>query len=625
MPSLDPFDTNDWDTYQAQLRQGQPVPRSEQEAELLRLLAPRPTESLALSGIPNEVGLRGGGRISPAPPLDQIRPEQSYRMQQDPYDAAVAAQDREDEQNTIRGLGLALQGQDPFRVQSPVDRNSALSGWSDDPSKGGLGLAGGRGTAQGRGQAQSMSRRATGNSPEDILARELFGPDVELGFWDRARLRQNMANGGMMQMLGRREQVALQAQQLEEQKRQHDMGLLERAMASPRANAMLEQLAQSPGFSFAPQASLLSKGLKESDQGSLKAYQQFIPEEVQQRFMKGELPAHELSAWLDLAREDAKSNAKEQAKAAAYQRAVNKPVDQRTPYEAQLVLDREDQEQVKHADIELKTAQAAKARREAEMGPPDHSVLNRVHQSLSGGVPFEQGTKESQNAALKQYWEGNALGKTNVMLGTPAPVQQRNNVINRSEFLKTGSMVMPPAGASEGQIRSGDYIEITDKQKDAWGEVVNSGATLGVLFDMVEPLITAKSSAQAVKQWARLNLEAAAKKNPAAVTYLADSEAFSSRMARVFGSEVGVLTQPDVVRWQRALPTFGDTQDVLKQKKKVFMDIYNQSRSMAIKKIAGEDISKDQEKLRKGPLAEVDKLNPPSINDDLNTLFGGSK
>jgi len=155
--------------------------------------------------------------------------------------------------------------------------------------------------------------------------------------------------------------------------------------------------------------------------------------------------------------------------------------------------------------------------------------------------------------------------------------------------------------------------------------VVNSGATLGVLFDMVEPLITAKSSAQAVKQWARLNLEAAAKKNPAAVAYLADSEAFSSRMARVFGSEVGVLTQPDVVRWQRALPTFGDTQDVLKQKKKVFMDIYNQSRSMAIKKIAGEDISKDQEKLRKGLLAEVDKLNPPSINDDLNTLFGGSK
>ena len=46
---------------------------------------------------------------------------------------------------------------------------------------------------------------------------------------------------------------------------------------------------------------------------------------------------------------------------------------------------------------------------------------------------------------------------------------------------------------------------------------------------------------------------------------------------------------------------------------------------MAIKKIAGEDISKDQERLRRGALAEADKLNPPSIDDDLSTLFGGAK
>jgi hypothetical protein len=218
----------------------------------------------------------------------------------------------------------------------------------------------------------------------------------------------------------------------------------------------------------------------------------------------------------------------------------------------------------------------------------------------------------------------NPEGRMQVQMGTPAPVKERSNIIDRKEFLKTGKLVLPPRGVTEGQLRGGDYTEITDKMKEAWGEIENSGQTLKSLFDMVEPLITAKTPAQALKQYANLSVGAISKRNPAAATYAADSEAFSSRMARVFGSEVGVLTQGDVERWKRALPTFGDTIEVKNQKKKVFMDIFNQSRAMAMKKIAGEDISGDVVKLQ-ATLNIVDKINPPSIDEDFDTLLGKKK
>jgi hypothetical protein len=45
---------------------------------------------------------------------------------------------------------------------------------------------------------------------------------------------------------------------------------------------------------------------------------------------------------------------------------------------------------------------------------------------------------------------------------------------------------------------------------------------------------------------------------------------------------------------------------------------------MAVKKIAGEDISGDVVKLR-ATLDKVDKINPPSLDEDFNTLMGGKK
>jgi len=184
----------------------------DQEAELRRLLEPRPPSYSGLEGIPNEVGMQGRqgpARLEPEPPVPI---ERSYRMTQDPYLQASAQGDR---QAVVDGLNLSLQGPDPFQVQSPTLNRTGLRGWDDDPSRGGLGLAGV--SPQARARPQGMR-------PEDILAREMFGPDVQLGWADRLRLRQGMANGGLMQLAGRKEQIAMQAQQLAEQKQQNMFG-----------------------------------------------------------------------------------------------------------------------------------------------------------------------------------------------------------------------------------------------------------------------------------------------------------------------------------------------------------------------------------------------------------------
>jgi hypothetical protein len=272
---------------------------------------------------------------------------------------------------------------------------------------------------------------------------------------------------------------------------------------------------------------------------------------------------------------------------------------------------------LKKDDHELKQAQIRKTNTETEKGPnPDRTTIGRLHETLAGGLSWEQGTNATRRKTMDEYARLYPEGRANVMLGTPAKAEERSNLIKRDDFMKHDRLVQPPPGTSAGQTRTGDYVEMTDKQREEWSGIVNSGATLSNLFDLVEPLVTATTPKDALKQYAKLSLGAVSKTNPAAATYMADSEAFSSRMARVFGSEVGVLTQGDVNRWKNALPTFGDTKQVLKEKKRIFMNIYEQTRQMYKKKIAGEDFSEDIVKMRNSALRDADKIGIASKSTD---------
>lgn len=222
----------------------------------------------------------------------------------------------------------------------------------------------------------SPSRPLFGDQPQpgmfDGLAMRLQNAHAigqgTLPFWAQMQQHQQAMQMAPLELELKRQQAAKQINQIQEQKRGHDLQLLEKAMAHPKGSAMLEQLANDPNYSLASQAGMLSKAFKESDYNSFETYKQFIPEDVQQRFFEGKLPAHELTAWLDEARVNAKESAKANAKSAILSRAMNKPADQRSAYESQLVEEHQTAQDLKNADIELKKAHADKYRKDIETG-----------------------------------------------------------------------------------------------------------------------------------------------------------------------------------------------------------------------------------------------------------------
>lgn len=548
-----------------------------------------------LQGIPNDIDVNRMPGPPAIQPSDRILADQGYQMQPDPNNMTNPP---------ARQMADQAQPLDEAKLGD-------LAGWYNDPSdgKGGLGLA---------GPGPLPDRPET---LDEHFARRIFpGFKGELSFGDKLRLRDGMMNA-IPSMAAQRQTTAQQQAELEEKKRQHDIGFFEKAMGDPRK---LEALSQMPGYSMAGQAKMMVKTMKDADYKSFPKYQKTI-ERIQpgstEKFLKGEMDYYEFNGLIDIARTSEKENAHAQAKNLALEDAMRTPKDQRTPFQESLVNDKDLAQRKVESEIYKNFAQGEKS----EQGPPDRTEINRVSLAETG-KPFDAlppGGPE-QKRVIQAHAERYALGKTNVLMGTPAPTKDRVNFVDRTEFLKHDKIVNPPPGTSEGAIRTGSYVEMTDRQRDDWGNLVNSGATLQTLFDEIEPLIVADTPMKAAKQFARLHLEAVTKKNPAAATYLADSEAFSSRMARVFGSEVGVLTNPDVTRWQRALPTFGDTKQVMAEKKRIFTGIYKQTKEMYKKKIAGEDISEDLVGMRRGLLKEADKLGIASMatDDQFNLLMG---
>jgi hypothetical protein len=509
------------------------------------------------------------------------------------------------------GLGLGDPQGPVYQIpQQQAQAPNPMSRWADPIEQGGLGLAASPGINAGPSGRPELG---------DYLAAQMY-PGVDLSRMERNRLAWNATQGDFMT---KRMDLARQLEAQEEQKRQHDLQLFEKAMSSPRGPQMMEALSQSPGYRFAKQAQQFSRVMKDADYGSFQAYQDFIPEEIQQRFIQGKLPDHELSAWVAEARTASQANAKEGAKSTIIARAMKKKPEERSPYEQQLVNERQDAEELKHAEIDLKRAQAEQARHKAEGGDIKFTQMTQEISAELFDSPFEK-LNQAQRSVVEREKERRLQGRTGTMIqqGLPVAVEKRSNVIDVNEFRKSGKLVMPARGITKNQMDKGEFVEITDKQKEQWGDIENSGVTLNTLFGMVDPLIKATTPAQALKQAGQLYAGAYTKKNAKAATYLADSEAFSSKMGKVFGGEVGVLTQGDVDRWKRALPTFGDTVEVAKLKKQVFFDIYNQARSMAQKKIAGEDMSKDVVRLQ-ATLNKVDKIAPPSLDEDFNTIMGG--
>jgi len=423
-------------------------------------------------------------------------------------------------------------------------------------------------------------------SPAEIDLRRLYGPTAKIGSGDLIRMRTAHGEGLLSALAQQRQMSAYQQAQIQQRKQEHDQDLLQAAIKDPR---QLEALAEMPDYSLSKQAKMISKSFKDADYMSFPAYQKVIEDMdpgFTQRFLAGQVDYYDFQAHLDEARNFTKEEAKAKAKSSIIQRALDTPADQRSAYQKQLVEEHEATVGVKNADIELKQAQAELARHKATMPEgTDHSVLGRIHQKVSGGLPWEQGTQQTQAQALKEYSHMYAQARMDVQLGTPPPLTQQSNYYPIDSLKRLSLDQTGIKGKSEGELRSGPYRQLDDKEKDAVVQYNVAEKTVETMNRVASSLITAKSPKQAFKQKIALEAGAFSGNNPLAKAYKADLDSVSSRMARLV--EVGVLTNTDVTRWSQTFGSFGDTVGALHAKQALFAEIQNETRRLLAERISG--------------------------------------
>jgi hypothetical protein len=291
-----------------------------------------------------------------------------------------------------------------------------------------------------------------------------------------------------------------------------------------------------------------------------------------------------------------------------------------------------DRDKLNPSSADYATYQKAIELKSAEHEPRNVDTENRVAMSMFG-VPFLKLTDAVVNGpAIKQLAsKGYAVqpGLTQrqavdqvifhrqkelveykgltVPMAVPLAAEKRTDLYDRTAFEKKGVLLPAPAGITTGQAATGNYVSISDKQREQLAHVEKSGTNVQMIFDMADKLLTAAGPLQAGKQWLELQAGALTKSNPDAALFVSTREALANSLSKAFGEERGVLTNRDVDRWVRALPTFGDTLTIKNQKKAIFLQIYKEAVAAQRRSIAGDNIEQSQMKIR-GLIDRAEKL-----------------
>lgn len=260
-------------------------------------LAPRPSVDYGgLEGIPNDAYRSTPFGSTEMVPYEPIRPEQGYRSQLDPM----------------------------------LDQRPDLSGWADDPSQGGLGLATRPQPTQGelpyyRGPFGGVLERlglTTAVSPLDRYAAQQEFPGINLTPQQARTLGNQYLD---LQLAGNRQSQALKLQQLEETKRQNQWEDLFKVLGNdklspPQQTEMLKGMAkQNP---FAAQA---AQSINDKMIGDFKTWQSYLPrtpEAYQEGLQKGEITWPQVAAEIDAAKAQGMEETKALAKETATQRKM---------------------------------------------------------------------------------------------------------------------------------------------------------------------------------------------------------------------------------------------------------------------------------------------------------------
>jgi len=286
----------------------------------------------------------------------------------------------------------------------------------------------------------------------------------------------------------RRQMLALNLQKQQEAQRQHMWDIAEKLISSGNMGA-LEEL----GKQF-PAVMPIVQGVSKQHLASLPTLAKagYLPDEIVQRVMNpkpGDEPVTpaELSTHVKMAMENYQTDMKEQAKTKLLTDSLNTPPEQRKPYQQLLVDEHKKKLDLQQADINLKNAQAEKARADAKEGTPDHSEDNRIHQAMTGKT-WAEGTTDTRQAALKLKSQLYPAGKQAVT--EEIPVGQTGKA---QEYRDPVTGQAAPSWATPKQLADLGFVNIEPSQIAAVNGIRNVDAAMKEIFQAGSSLIRTDS------------------------------------------------------------------------------------------------------------------------------------
>jgi hypothetical protein len=400
----------------------------------------------------------------------------------------------------------------------------------------------------------------------------------------------------------RRQQLAQHLEGIQEQKRHHNMQVMENLLATGNLEALKEF-----GKEYPP-AAVLAKATNEADMMEIPSYIEkgWLSKQEVDDFYSGKWTPNKAKVRLGQLRKRGEIVAKHEAETADLREALNGDYNGLDAYHRSLVDDykaKTDLTKAKTGETDSQNderkAHAEWLRKQVEMGPeekhPDRSEINRVALAMTG-KPFDQlppGGPE-QKRAINEHASRYAQARQNVQFDAPISQKERSNLYS-IKGLESLKLDRAPVGITERSARQGEFTHLDEKDEKAVTEFNVAKTTASTLFKTAKHLITAEDPLSASIQRGKLEAGAFTGLDGVAAGYKANKEAFASRMARLV--EVGVLTQGDVDRWARTFPTFGDTKQSIQGKQALFSEIQNEAERLLKMKLTGKEGEKKRSKL----------------------------
>jgi len=460
----------------------------------------------------------------------------------------------------------------------------------------------------------------------------------------------------------RKQMFAQQQAQLEEQKRQHSMGIMWDLIKSQNLEG-LKAFGDQDKTEVGALARNIGMSMNQADLAELPEYLKrgwITPEELKEAHTW--TPSRVKAKVATLRKRTDVVNKAMEDKALLHEAYRKQQAgEELDAYEQGIIEDHKAAQSVREADVRLKKAQAGKAEREAENGTARFTETSNV---VSSGLFLKPGEalKPDELVTPEDVKRAQSLGET-VVEGEPrltalARIAQKSiptsvagakaaasventqrvklisgerlgNFVNRKAFIQ-GRTMGPSTALTEADAANPEWLELSDKQSQDLRLLNQAKASQDLVFDLAEGLGQMEGPGAAFVKGLKNRFGAYTRANPLAAAFMGDRKAFATYFRNL--QESGVMTEQDRAAYESLLPDERETVASFKVKKVILREIMDISDRAYRAAIAKDDTAFNENRQAfKDALASARALTKAQKGDQksLENLFekryGGAK